>query len=129
MNPFYIITAITSLVAAVFGGAVVADHEQNAPIVVNDEIIKGIHSNAGSINNAMQNMLAGYANPADVQYEIQLSYRDALHDTDYSKDEVQENENYKDYLNAAYTVTQDKLSGSSDLEKDVGIMNDKYNSI
>lgn len=129
MNPFYIITALASLVAAVFGGAAVVDHEHSAPIFVNDEIIKGIQSNAGSINNAVQNMLAGYANPADVQYEIQLSYRDALHDTDYSKDEVQENENYKDYLNAAYTVTQDKISGSSDLEKDVGIMNDKYNSI
>jgi len=129
---------IASILAV--GGIIAAvEHVINQDNVVNqdnmvnqDEIFSSsdngfrnvILDHATQIGNAVQNMLDGRENPADVMYLIRIEYRGTSHDSKYSKEEIAINTEYRAYLNAAYEVAKAKLENSASLGDKIKLMNE-----
>ena len=123
---------IASILAV--GGIIAAvEHVINQDNMVNqDEIFSSsdngfrnvILDHATQIGNAVQNMLDGRENPADVMYLIRIEYRGTSHDSKYSKEEIAINTEYRAYLNAAYEVAKAKLENSASLGDKIKLMNE-----
>ena len=120
-------------ILAVGGIIAAAEHVVNQDNVVNqDEIFSSsdngfrnvILDHATEIGNAVQNMLDGRENPADVMYLIRIEYRGTSHDSKYSKEEIAINTEYRAYLNAAYEVAKAKLENSASLGDKIKLMNE-----
>ena len=126
-------------ILAVGGIIAAAEHVVNQDNVINqdnvvnqDEIFSSsdngfrnvILDHATEIGNAVQNMLDGRENPADVMYLIRIEYRGTFHDSKYSKEEIVINTEYRAYLNAAYEVAKAKLENSASLGDKIKLMNE-----
>jgi hypothetical protein len=124
-KPLHVYLVIASILA-VGGITAAAEHvvNQDEIFTSNDNGFRNvILDHATEIDNAVQNMLDGRENPADVMYSIEVEYRGTTHDLKYSKEEIAINTKYQTYLNAAYEVAKAKLENSASLDDKIKIMN------
>lgn len=125
MKPLHVYLLIASILAV--GGIIAAaEHvvNQDEIFTSNDNGFRNvILDHATEIDNAVQNMLDGRENPADVMYSIEVESRGTTHDLKYSKEEIAINTKYQTYLNAAYEVAKAKLENSASLDDKIKIMN------
>jgi hypothetical protein len=124
-KPLHVYLVIVSILAV--GGIIAAaEHAVNQDEIFtsNDNGFRNvILDHATEIDNAVQNMLDGRENPADVMYSIEVEYRGTTHDLKYSKEEIAINTKYQAYLNAAYEVAKAKFENSASLGDKIKMMN------
>jgi len=125
LNPIFYILVLGSLVAAASATVQQPDIFPIPDMSFHDLTMR----NADKIDNVVQNMLSDREIVSDAQYKITVAYRDSLHDSEYSIDEIGVNKRYQDYLNAAYDVTNAFLYSSPDLQDKIDLMNAKKDLI